>query len=51
MGKDYYKLLGVDKNAGESELKKGVRVRECWRECWLDAQPHALLRTAAATTA
>lgn len=23
MGKDYYKLLGVDKSAGEAELKKG----------------------------
>lgn len=23
MGKDYYKLLGVDKGAGEAELKKG----------------------------
>jgi hypothetical protein len=23
MGKDYYKLLGVEKGAGEAELKKG----------------------------
>jgi hypothetical protein len=23
MGKDYYTLLGVDKSAGEAELKKG----------------------------
>jgi DnaJ-class molecular chaperone len=25
MGKDYYKLLGVDKGAGEAELKKGTQ--------------------------
>lgn len=26
MGKDYYKLLGVEKGAGEAELKKGKQL-------------------------
>jgi DnaJ-class molecular chaperone len=32
MGKDYYKILGVSKDVGEAELKKGERrvlVRLC----------------------
>jgi hypothetical protein len=46
MGKDYYKLLGVDKNAGEAELKKGgctsqyVFSRTC-PDCLHDQASHA----------
>jgi hypothetical protein len=35
MGKDYYKLLGVDKGAGEAELKKGAQqARPSWPDSW-----------------
>lgn len=36
MGKDYYKLLGVDKGAGEAELKKGEHASmsaAAWQLC------------------
>lgn len=46
MGKDYYKLLGVDKSAGEAELKKGGCTPACvfsstCADCLHDQASHA----------
>lgn len=30
MGSDYYKLLGIDRNADDNEIKKAYKKMVCW---------------------
>lgn len=45
--KDYYKILGVDKNASEDEIKKAYRKRALMHHPGTHSQPRARAGTAA----